>query len=85
MVILVLFSFCFLFYLVSSFRVNLVWIRVKVRARVCISCISFHNQDFVFLMKTAIDYCSKWHRLLQMATIVYERENCIGDSLWRKA
>ena len=31
-------------------------------------------------MKTTIDYCSKWQRLLQMATTVYERENCSDDN-----
>ena len=30
-------------------------------------------------MKTTIDYCSRWQRLLQMATTVYERENCYNS------
>ena len=38
----------------------------------------FHGSDVVFFME--IDWCSKWYRLLQMASDVYDKENYDGKT-----
>ena len=71
-------------YLVSFLKLISVWIRARVRVRISISCISAIKTlqiDFVFFKKTTIDYCSRWQRLLQTVSVLYERENCLADTV----
>ena len=65
-------------FLLSFFFQSSLWFGLLLGLGSEFVLVVFPRSKIFFFMRTTIECCSKWHRLLQMAVTVSEMQNCVG-------